>query len=83
MKKVRMVYICSHDGNICDMTKPKFDEEGYLIPESSKNLLESGAITEDDRFELGWDICEKCPRNYSLGHPYGKLKCETCNIEKV
>lgn len=42
----KMVYKCLSDGELCDKAIPKFDENGCLIPESNKKVLElfSGKI---------------------------------------
>lgn len=83
MGRTKLVYTCSYDGNLCDKVIPKFDEEGCLIPESNKELFEKyGHVVAHDILERGWDICDKCPRNFSMGHPYGKLKCEGFSIDK-
>lgn len=84
MGKIRLVYTCSYDGNVCDKATPKVDDEGYFIPESNKELFEKySKVIADHVLEEGWDICENCPRNYSMGKPHGVLKCEGCTIEKA
>ena len=82
MERIKMVYACIYDGKLCEQVIPKFDDDGYLIPESNKELFEKyGHTVTSDVLESGWDICDNCPRNFSMGHPYGKLKCEGFSID--
>ena len=75
MSRIKMVYKCQYDGSVCDKAIPKFDDEGYLIPESNKELFEKYHNKIADRFlEDGWDICDNCKRNHSMGGVcYGTL----------
>ncbi len=84
MKRTRLVYVCSYDGNICEKAIPKIDEDGYLIPESNKELLDKYRDQVDSNIlEGAWDICEGCHRNLSVGYPCGILKCEQRTIGKA
>lgn len=73
---MRVYYECHYDGKECDKAIPHFDDKGNLIPVSNTEIKSKyGHIVADDCLERGWDICDECPRNYSLsGCCYGNLK---------
>ena len=81
---LKLCYKCHYDGNKCDREIPKFTENAELIPPSNKKIKEkyericSG--TDD-----GWDACDGCPRNYSMGVVcWGRLAVENGGtIEKL
>lgn len=84
MKITRLVYVCSYDRNICEKAIPKIDENGYLIPESNKELLDKyGDQVDSNILESAWDICDRCSRNLSLGYPHGMLRCEQRTIRQI
>lgn len=61
MKRTRLIYVCSYDKSICEKVIPKIDENGYIIPESNKNLLyKYGSQVDSNILECGWDICDEC-----------------------
>ena len=80
----KMVYKCLSDGELCYKAIPKFDEYGYLIPESNKKVLElfSGKIG-DHILESAWDKCLDCSRCTNKGETWGTLRCENGIIEKL
>ena len=73
---MRVYYKCHYDGKECDKVVPRFDDKGNLIPEPNTEIKSKyGHIAANDCLERGWDICDKCPRNYSLSCCcYGDLK---------
>lgn len=64
---MRVFYNCYYDGKECDKTIPKFDEKGYLIPESNLYITAryKGLISESC-LKCSWDICDKCERNRTI-----------------
>lgn len=72
---MRAYYICHYDGKECGKAIPKFDDKGYLIPEPNEKIKEQyGNVVAPLTLDRGWDVCDKCDRNYSLGMCYGKLQ---------
>jgi len=73
---MKAYYSCYYDGNECEKAIPKFNDEGYLIPESNKEIKKKYShIISEHTLEEGWDICDNCPRNFSMsGCCHGNLK---------
>ena len=72
---IQAIYDCKYDGNKCPIV-PKFDEKGFLIPESNEKLKsEYGKIFAKECIENSWDACMKCDRNFTIsGTCRGMLK---------
>lgn len=60
---MRIYYSCCYDGNECDKVIPRVDEKGNILEEKHHKQMENG-----------WDVCEKCDRNFCLGSCHGVLK---------
>ena len=69
-------YSCRYDGKDCDKAIPKFDDKGYLIPESNEKIKEKyGNMVAPFVLNESWDVCDDCKRNYCIGGCcYGRLK---------
>ena len=72
---MRAYYKCFYDGRECKNAIPKFDENGYLIPESNEVIKEkySKGISEHI-INDSWDKCDKCENNLTIsGFCCGRL----------
>ena len=72
---MRLYYSCYYDGNECKKVVPKVDKKGNVIEESHKDLQERYEhVCSEHVIKEGWDICEGCERNFSMGFCHGNLK---------
>lgn len=80
--RTKAVYNCHYDGNQCEYAVPKFDENGYLIPESNEQLENNYSnVYSQQTIDRSWDKCLRCPRNYSIdGCCYGRLEIIECEV---
>ena len=82
MKTTKVIYNCHYDGKQCEYAVPKFDENGYLIPESNEQLKTTYPnIFSQHIIDRSWDKCLRCQRNLSIdGCCHGRLEIIECEV---
>lgn len=72
---MRAFYDCRYDGSECNKVVPKFDDDGYEIPQSNSEILQKyDGIISKHVLDNAWDVCDNCERNCTIdGTCFGRL----------